>query len=58
MVLAYDRYLMICHPQSSYRLTKVKLLYVIVGIWMYSLAITAPPLFGWNRYTTELANIR
>lgn len=57
-VLAYDRYLMIRYPFSSTRLTKETALYAIAGIWMYAFAVTGPPLFGWNHYVNESANIR
>ncbi|KAL4090684.1 hypothetical protein QTP88_025476 [Uroleucon formosanum] len=56
-VLAYDRYLMIRFPFSSSRLTKETALYAIAGIWIYAFAVTGPPLFGWNRYVNESANI-
>ncbi|XP_029345430.1 rhodopsin-like [Acyrthosiphon pisum] len=56
-VLAYDRYLMIRYPFSSSRLTKETALYAIAGIWIYAFAVTGPPLFGWNRYVNESANI-
>lgn len=56
-VLAYDRYLMIRYPFSSSRLTKETALYAVVGIWIYAFAVTGPPLFGWNRYVNESANI-
>ncbi|XP_022172540.1 rhodopsin-like [Myzus persicae] len=56
-VLAYDRYLMIRYPFSSTRLTKETAIYAIAGIWIYAFAVTGPPLFGWNRYVNESANI-
>ncbi|XP_060852283.1 rhodopsin-like [Rhopalosiphum padi] len=56
-VLAYDRYLMIRYPFSSSRLTKETALYAVAGIWIYAFAVTGPPLFGWNRYVNESANI-
>ena len=31
---------------------------IIFIIWIYSLAVTLPPLFGWGRYGLEAAHIR
>lgn len=31
---------------------------LLVIIWIYALAITCPPLFGWGRYDREAAHIR
>ncbi|XP_050423767.1 rhodopsin-like [Adelges cooleyi] len=56
-VLAYDRYLMIRYPFSSRRLTRETALYAIAGIWIYAFIVTGPPLFGWNRYVKESADI-
>jgi len=49
---------MIRYPFSSSRLTKETALYAVAGIWIYAFAVTGPPLFGWNRYVNESANIR
>jgi c-opsin len=31
---------------------------LLIAIWIYALAITCPPLFGWGRYDREAAHIR
>jgi hypothetical protein len=31
---------------------------LLIIIWIYTLAITCPPLFGWGRYDREAAHIR
>ncbi|XP_077437568.1 opsin-3 [Vanacampus margaritifer] len=49
--LAYERYIRVVHAQVvdfpwAWR--------AIAHIWLYSLAWTAAPLLGWNRYTLEI----
>ncbi|KAL1131949.1 hypothetical protein AAG570_011560 [Ranatra chinensis] len=56
-VLALERYLIISQPVSRSQLTKKSALLVVIVVWIYSTALTAPPLFGWGEYTIEAANI-
>ena len=30
---------------------------VIVGVWMYAMALSLPPLFGWGRYTPDQSGL-
>lgn len=30
---------------------------IIFSIWLYSIALSLPPLFGWGRYTPELSGL-
>ncbi|XP_035671777.1 rhodopsin, G0-coupled-like [Branchiostoma floridae] len=47
------RYIVICKPQYAHLLTHRRTNYVILGIWLYALVFSVPPLFGVNRYTYE-----
>nr|WKW95587.1 Go-opsin 2/4/5 [Lottia peitaihoensis] len=47
------RYIAVCKPHLSYHLTKRATLFVILIVWIYTIAWTAPPLFGWSSYTYE-----
>jgi c-opsin len=57
-VLSYERYCLITFPFSRRALTTRGAYGMIVLIWLYSLALTVPPLFGWGAYINEAANIR
>ncbi|GLV35289.1 Rhodopsin 7 [Carabus blaptoides fortunei] len=56
-VLAFERYVMVSKPFNSHHLTKRTAVFIVVGIWIYSFALTIPPLFGWSDYVNEAANI-
>ncbi|XP_078663176.1 uncharacterized protein LOC144906607 [Branchiostoma floridae x Branchiostoma belcheri] len=47
------RYIVICKPQYAHLLTHRRTNYVIIGIWLFSLVFTVPPLVGLNRYTYD-----
>ncbi|XP_051473145.1 melanopsin isoform X2 [Apus apus] len=54
MVIALDRYFVITKPLASVGVTsKKKALIILVGIWLYSLAWSLPPFFGWSAYVPE-----
>lgn len=55
-VLAVERYLLVCHRTQSLGVKGAYL--IIVGVWMYALLLTVPPLFGWGSYVIEGAGIR
>ncbi|XP_078662839.1 visual pigment-like receptor peropsin [Branchiostoma floridae x Branchiostoma belcheri] len=50
-VISVYRYIIICKPQYACRLTQSFTVHVIVGIWVYALVWTVPPLFGWSSYS-------
>ncbi|CAH0560928.1 unnamed protein product [Brassicogethes aeneus] len=56
-VLAFERYMIVCHAFSKYTLSNKRSVYTVLGIWIYSAILTVPPLFGWGKYVTESANI-
>ncbi|XP_034238480.1 pinopsin-like, partial [Thrips palmi] len=56
-VLSFERYMMISRPFGVGGLSRRGALGLIAAAWLYSLALTAPPLFGWGEYTNEAANI-
>ena len=58
MVLAFERFLMIARPFRAADIQKHHSFLFIILIWMYSLALTIPPLIGWASYGPEAAYIR
>ncbi|CAH2090179.1 unnamed protein product [Euphydryas editha] len=56
-VISFERYLMVTRPLSSRHLTAKGAALSVIFIWMYSLALTTPPLLGWGNYVNEAANI-
>ncbi|XP_071441381.1 uncharacterized protein [Hetaerina americana] len=57
MVLSFERYVMISKPFQVRRLSHKGAIALIGAIWVYSLVLTTPPLFGWGDYVNESANI-
>lgn len=57
-VLSYERYCLVSCPFSTSHLTGRGAKIAVAFIWLYSLALTSPPLFGWGKYVSEAANIR
>uniref|UniRef100_A0A8C4UPY7 Opsin 4 n=1 Tax=Falco tinnunculus TaxID=100819 RepID=A0A8C4UPY7_FALTI len=54
MVIALDRYFVITKPLASVGvMSKKKALIILVGVWLYSLAWSLPPFFGWSAYVPE-----
>ncbi|XP_064001742.1 melanopsin [Pogoniulus pusillus] len=54
MVIALDRYFVITKPLAAVGVTsKKKALIILVGVWLYSLAWSLPPFFGWSAYVPE-----
>lgn len=50
MVIALDRYFVITKPLASVGvMSKKKALIILVGVWLYSLAWSLPPFFGWSK---------
>ncbi|CAK1582965.1 unnamed protein product [Parnassius mnemosyne] len=56
-VISFERYLMVTRALSSRHLTSNGAAMSVVFIWVYALALTTPPLFGWGNYVNEAANI-
>ncbi|XP_039293404.1 vertebrate ancient opsin-like [Nilaparvata lugens] len=56
-VLSFERYLMISKPFRGKHLNHKGSAFLVISIWIYSLALTTPPLFGWGEYINESANI-
>ena len=45
-----------CITRAKYhRITMTKMMVVVVSIWIAAVAISLPPLLGWNRYIYEVA---
>lgn len=52
--IAIDRYLAIARPiHAAKKMTRKKAFLMIVTVWLWSLASSLPPLFGWGRYIPE-----
>ncbi|XP_026745772.1 LOW QUALITY PROTEIN: opsin-1-like [Trichoplusia ni] len=52
-MIAFDRYNVIVKGIAAKPMTKTGALQRILGIWLFSLAWTLAPFFGWNRYVPE-----
>ncbi|KAF6205310.1 hypothetical protein GE061_019480 [Apolygus lucorum] len=55
--LALERYLIISRPLNRRVLTRKSAVQMVIGVWAYSITLTAPPLVGWGEYGPEAANI-
>ncbi|CAM2116682.1 rhodopsin [Caretta caretta] len=53
VVLAIERYVVVCKPMSNFRFSETHALMGIIFTWVMALACSAPPLFGWSRYIPE-----
>ncbi|XP_045882086.1 melanopsin isoform X1 [Meles meles] len=54
MAIALDRYLVITHPLAAIGVvSKRRAALVLVGVWLYALAWSLPPFFGWSAYVPE-----
>uniref|UniRef100_UPI00398E784D melanopsin-A n=1 Tax=Pristiophorus japonicus TaxID=55135 RepID=UPI00398E784D len=54
VVIAADRYFVITRPLSSIGvLSKKRAVLILLGVWLYSLAWSLPPFFGWSAYVPE-----
>ncbi|XP_047508095.1 parapinopsin-like [Pieris napi] len=56
-VISFERYLMVTRPLRTRHLSSKSAAFSVIFIWMYSLALTTPPLLGWGNYVNEAANI-
>lgn len=49
--IALDRYLVITRPLAAVGMvSKRRAGLVLLGVWLYSLAWSLPPLFGWSKW--------
>uniref|UniRef100_A0A8C0XXR4 Melanopsin n=1 Tax=Castor canadensis TaxID=51338 RepID=A0A8C0XXR4_CASCN len=54
MVIALDRYLVITRPLATIGVSsKRRTALVLLGVWLYALAWSLPPFFGWSAYVPE-----
>ncbi|XP_075073125.1 melanopsin isoform X2 [Mixophyes fleayi] len=54
MVIAVDRYFVITRPLASIgRMSKKRAVLILLGVWLYALAWSLPPFFGWSAYVPE-----
>ncbi|XP_031762318.1 melanopsin isoform X2 [Xenopus tropicalis] len=54
MVIALDRYFVITRPLTSIGvMSKKRAVLILSGVWLYSLAWSLPPFFGWSAYVPE-----
>nr|XP_051679109.1 melanopsin isoform X1 [Oryctolagus cuniculus] len=52
--IALDRYLVITRPLAAVGMvSKKRAGLVLLGVWLYALAWSLPPLFGWSAYVPE-----
>ncbi|KAG5837838.1 hypothetical protein ANANG_G00217280 [Anguilla anguilla] len=53
VVLAIERYIVVCKPMGSFKFTSTHAIVGIAFTWIMALSCAAPPLFGWSRYMPE-----
>ncbi|XP_055463981.1 melanopsin [Psammomys obesus] len=52
--IALDRYLVITRPLATIRMgSKRRTALILLGVWLYALAWSLPPFFGWSAYVPE-----
>ncbi|KAM4852537.1 LOW QUALITY PROTEIN: melanopsin [Thomomys bottae] len=52
--IAMDRYLVITRPLATIGVaSKRRTAFVLLGVWVYALAWSLPPFFGWSAYVPE-----
>ncbi|XP_053130477.1 pinopsin-like isoform X5 [Hemicordylus capensis] len=52
-ILAFERYLVICKPVGDFRFQQRHAVTGCVFTWVWALAWTVPPLWGWSSYVPE-----
>ncbi|NXU71198.1 OPSO protein, partial [Oreotrochilus melanogaster] len=52
-LLAFERYIVICHPLGNMHLRGQHAALGIAFVWTFSLIWTIPPVMGWSSYTTS-----
>nr|ANV21057.1 rhodopsin [Eptatretus cirrhatus] len=53
VVLAVERYIVICKPMGNFRFGTSHALIGVSFTWIMALSCCAPPIFGWSRYIPE-----
>nr|BBA85528.1 green opsin [Sardinops melanostictus] len=53
VVLAVERYVVVCKPMGSFKFTNNIALGGVAFTWVMAFACAAPPLVGWSRYIPE-----
>uniref|UniRef100_A0A4W2C9I2 Rhodopsin n=1 Tax=Bos indicus x Bos taurus TaxID=30522 RepID=A0A4W2C9I2_BOBOX len=53
VVLAIERYVVVCKPMSNFRFGENHAIMGVAFTWVMALACAAPPLVGWSRYIPE-----
>lgn len=49
VVLAVERYIVVCKPMGSFRFTGTHAAAGVVFTWIMAFSCAGPPLFGWSR---------
>lgn len=52
VVLAVERYVVVCKPMSNFRFTETHALMGLSLTWIMALACAGPPLIGWSRWVS------
>ena len=50
VVLAVERYIVVCKPMGSFKFTNTHAGAGVAFTWIMAFACAGPPLFGWSRY--------
>lgn len=49
VVLAIERYIVVCKPMGNFRFSSSHAMMGIAFTWVMAFSCAAPPLFGWSR---------
>ena len=49
VVLAVERYVVVCKPMSNFRFEEKHAVMGVAFTWVMALTCATPPLFGWSR---------
>lgn len=53
--IALDRYLVITRPLATIGVvSKRRAAFVLLGVWLYALAWSLPPFFGWSKWVAGI----
>lgn len=50
VVLAIERYIVVCKPIANFRFGEKHAIVGLVFTWIMALTCAVPPLLGWSRY--------
>ena len=56
VAIGWDRYNVIVKGLKAAKLTYLKAIFIVLGIWIYALVGCLPPFLGWGNYALGMKN--